>query len=181
MDCVWARGAGPSRSVSQRRGRSDCRQSRDSAARGRSHRRLCANRRTSARRRHPPSRRFLEPFSRSSHVRTSPSRNKLAMSSGSNAPRPVFNRLRRGTPKVSEETPMNAKVLLTIVFALLPSLALAQSSDQTKSRANEAEQASAPGKNGNGSDANGAATPGGAESDANATTAPSSKPPSQAQ
>jgi hypothetical protein len=76
---------------------------------------------------------------------------------------------------------MNAKVLLTIVFALLPSLALAQSSDQTKSKANQAGQASAPGKNGNGSDANGAATPGGAESDANATTAPSSKPPSQAQ
>ena len=108
-------------------------------------------------------------------------RNKLAMSSGSNAPRPVFNCLGRGTPKVSEETPMNARVLVTIVFALLPSLALAQSSDQTKSKANEAEQASAPGKNGNGSDANGAATPGGAESDANATTAPSSKPPSQAQ
>jgi hypothetical protein len=80
---------------------------------------------------------------------------------------------------------MNAKVLLTIVFALLPSLALAQSSDQTKNKANqsgnETGQAWAPGKNGNGSDANGAATPGGAGSDANATTAPSSKPPSQAQ
>jgi hypothetical protein len=75
---------------------------------------------------------------------------------------------------------MNAKVLATMVFALLPSLALAQSSDQTKSKANQAGnetgQASAPGKNGNGSDANGAATPGGAGSDANATTAPSSKP-----
>jgi hypothetical protein len=80
---------------------------------------------------------------------------------------------------------MNARVLVTIVFALLPSLALAQSSDQTKSKANqsgdEIGQASAPGKNGNGSDANGAATPGGAGSDANGTTAPSSKPPSQAQ
>jgi hypothetical protein len=80
---------------------------------------------------------------------------------------------------------MNAKILPTIVFALLPSLALAQFSDQTKNNANqsgnETGQVSAPGKNGNGSDANGAATPGGAESDANATTAPSSKPPSQAQ
>jgi hypothetical protein len=35
---------------------------------------------------------------------------------------------------------MNARVLVTIVFALLPSLALAQSSDQTKSKANEAGQ-----------------------------------------
>jgi hypothetical protein len=80
---------------------------------------------------------------------------------------------------------MNAKVLLTIVFALLPSMALAQSSDQTKNNASQSGkktgQTSAPGKNGNGSDANGAATPGGAGSDANATTAPSSKPPSQAQ
>ena len=78
---------------------------------------------------------------------------------------------------------MNARVLVTIAFALLPSLALAQSSDQTKNNANqsgnETGQASAPGKNGNGSDANGAVTPGGAGSDANATTAPSSKPPSQ--
>ena len=78
---------------------------------------------------------------------------------------------------------MNAKVLATIMFALLPSLALAQSSDQTKTSANQsgnAGQSSAPGKNGNGSDANGAATPGDSGSDANATTAPSSKPPSQA-
>jgi hypothetical protein len=78
---------------------------------------------------------------------------------------------------------MNAKVLATIMFALLPSLALAQSSDQTKGKpnqsGNESGQGSPAGKNGNGSDANGAATPGGAESDANATTAPSSKPPSQ--
>jgi hypothetical protein len=70
---------------------------------------------------------------------------------------------------------MNARVLVTLAFALLASLALAQSSDQTKNNANqsgnETGQASAPGKNGNGSDANGAATPGGAESDANATTA----------
>jgi hypothetical protein len=75
---------------------------------------------------------------------------------------------------------MNAKLLATIMFALLPNLTLAQSSDQTKSKTNqsgnEAAEASAPGKNGNGSDANGAVTPGGAGSDANATTAPSSKP-----
>jgi hypothetical protein len=86
-------------------------------------------------------------------------------------------------PKVSEETPMNAKVLATIMFALLLGLAPAQSSEQMKSNANgsgnESGQGSPAGKNGNGSDANGAATPGGAESDANATTAPSSKPPSQ--
>jgi hypothetical protein len=106
----------------------------------------------------------------SAAVRTSPGRNKLAMSSGSNAPRPVLNCLRRGTPKVSEETPMNGKVLATMMFALLPSLALAQSSDQRKSQANQSGngsgQASAPGKNGNGSDANGATTPDGAQSDA---------------
>jgi hypothetical protein len=79
---------------------------------------------------------------------------------------------------------MNAKVLATMMFALLPSVALAQSSDATKSQANQSGngsgQGTPAGKNGNGSDANGAATPGGAESDANATTAPSSKPPSQA-
>jgi hypothetical protein len=75
---------------------------------------------------------------------------------------------------------MNAKVLATMMFALLPSAALAQSSDQTKSQANQSGGQGAPaGTNGNGSDANGASTPGGAESDANATTAPSSKPPTQ--
>jgi hypothetical protein len=78
---------------------------------------------------------------------------------------------------------MNAKAVATIIFAFLASPALAQSSDQTKSQANQfdntSRQGSPAGKNGNGSDANGAATPGGAESDANATTAPSSKPPSQ--
>ena len=65
---------------------------------------------------------------------------------------------------------MNGKVLATMMFALLPSLALAQSSDQRKSQANQSGngsgQASAPGKNGNGSDANGATTPDGAQSDA---------------
>jgi hypothetical protein len=75
---------------------------------------------------------------------------------------------------------MNAKVLATIMFVLVPCLALAQSSDQTKSRmtqsGDQAGQGASAGKNGNGSDANGAATPGGG-SDANVTTAPSSKPP----
>jgi hypothetical protein len=79
---------------------------------------------------------------------------------------------------------MKAKVLATILFALLPSLALAQSGDPMKSQANQSGngsgQGTPAGKNGNGSDANGAATPSGAESDANATTAPSSKPPPQA-
>jgi uncharacterized membrane protein len=81
---------------------------------------------------------------------------------------------------------MNAKALATIMFVLVPSLALAQSSDQTKSKANQSgneagKGSSSEGSNGNGSDANGAATPGGSGSDANATTAPSSKPPSQTQ
>ena len=78
---------------------------------------------------------------------------------------------------------MNAKVLATIMFALLPSVALAQSSDQTKSQREpigEASRATPAGKNGNGSDANGACDAGRRESDANATTAPSSKPPAQA-
>ena len=74
---------------------------------------------------------------------------------------------------------MNAKVLATIVVLLAPSLALAQSSDQTQGKANQsgkgADQGPPPGRNGNGSDANGAATPSGAGSDANASTAPSSK------
>ena len=57
---------------------------------------------------------------------------------------------------------MNAKVLTIMMFALLPSAALAQSSDQTKSQANQSGGQGTPaGKNGNGSDANGALTPGG--------------------
>jgi hypothetical protein len=76
---------------------------------------------------------------------------------------------------------VKGKVLAAIMFALLPNLALAQASDQTQGKTNQSgnEAGSAPGKNGNGSDGNGAATPGGAASDANATTAPTSKPPSQ--
>jgi hypothetical protein len=78
---------------------------------------------------------------------------------------------------------MNPKVLATMMLVLVPGLALAQSSDQTKSKTTQSgnEAGQRPGKNGNGSDANGAATPGDSGSDANATTAPSSKPPSQAQ
>jgi hypothetical protein len=164
--------------------------SQDSAARGRSSATspnpIDAAARTGARALGAVIRQAVVFSNSSAAVRTSPSRNKLAMSSGSNAPRPVLNCLRRSERlKFPSETPMNAKVLATLVFALLPSAALAQSSDQTKGKANpsrnETGQGSAPGKNGNGSDANGAATPGGAESDANATTAPSSKPPSQAQ
>ncbi len=54
---------------------------------------------------------------------------------------------------------MIAKVLATIMFALLPSLALAQSSDQTEGKTNQSgnEAGQAPGRNGKGSDANGAA------------------------
>jgi hypothetical protein len=67
------------------------------------------------------------------------------------------------------------------MFVPVPCLALAQSSDQTKSRmtqsGDQAGQGASAGKGGNGSDANGAATPGGGASDANATAAPSSKPP----
>ena len=52
---------------------------------------------------------------------------------------------------------MNAKVLATLMFALVPSLASAQSGDQAQGKpnqsGNEAGQASASGKNGNGSDA----------------------------
>ena len=67
------------------------------------------------------------------------------------------------------------------MFVPVPCLALAQSSDQTKSKmtqsGDQAGQGASAGKGGNGSDANGAATPGGGASDANATAAPSSKPP----
>lgn len=75
---------------------------------------------------------------------------------------------------------MNAKVPAAVILVLVPNLALAQSNDQTQGKGNqsgkEAGQGDSRGKNGNGSDANGAAIPGGAESDANASTAPSSKP-----
>jgi hypothetical protein len=77
---------------------------------------------------------------------------------------------------------MNAKILGTIVFVLVPGLALAQTSDQTlasidKSGAQASLRGPWLGSRANGSDGNGCMTPSGGESDANATTAPSSKPP----
>jgi hypothetical protein len=118
------------------------------------------------------------------HGDAAPSRNKLATTADQTRRDGVQQMEGRWPRKVSEQTPMNAKFLATIMVAFLPALALAQS-DQKKSKAdqpgNESGQTSAAGKNGNGSDANGAATPGGAGSDSNATTAPSSKPPSKAQ
>ncbi len=77
---------------------------------------------------------------------------------------------------------MNAKVLGTIVLVLIPSLALAQTSVQTLASINKSAShviAHEPwlGSGANGSDGNGCMTPSGGESDANATTAPSSRPP----
>jgi hypothetical protein len=79
-------------------------------------------------------------------------------------------------------TRINAKILGTIVFVLLPTLAAAQSGGQTlasidKSAARVRQSAPWLGSGANGSDGNGCMTPSGGESDANATTAPSSKPP----
>ena len=76
---------------------------------------------------------------------------------------------------------MNAKILAILVFVLVPSLALAQSGGQTVASVEKsAAQVSQPGpwlgSGANGSDGNGCITPSGGESDANATTAPSSKP-----
>ena len=77
---------------------------------------------------------------------------------------------------------MNAKILGAIVFVLIPSLVLAQSGGQTLASVDKSStqvSAHAPwlGSGANGSDGNGCMTPSGGESDANATTAPSSKPP----
>jgi hypothetical protein len=77
---------------------------------------------------------------------------------------------------------MNAKVLVTIVFVLVPGLALAQTGGQIlasvdKSSAQVSSHAPWLGSGANGSDGNGCVTPSGGDSDANATTAPSSKPP----
>jgi hypothetical protein len=76
----------------------------------------------------------------------------------------------------------NAKVLGTIAFIFLPSLTLAQTSGETvasvdKSGAQVSQRTPWLGSGANGSDGNGCVTPSGGESDANATTAPSSKPP----
>jgi hypothetical protein len=77
---------------------------------------------------------------------------------------------------------MNARILGAIAFVLVPSLALAQSAGETLASVNKSGiQASSPGpwlgSGANGSDGAGCMTPSGGESDANAITAPSSKPP----
>jgi hypothetical protein len=77
---------------------------------------------------------------------------------------------------------MNAKILGTMVLVLVPSLALAQTDGETmvgvgKSAAQVTQRGPWLGSGANGSDGNGCMTPSGGESDANATTAPSSKPP----
>jgi hypothetical protein len=77
---------------------------------------------------------------------------------------------------------MNAKILATVFFVLTPGLALAQSGGETlasvdKPGAKVTLHAPWLGSGANGSDGNGCVTPSGGESDANATTAPSSKPP----
>ncbi len=73
---------------------------------------------------------------------------------------------------------MNIKILATIVFVLVPGLALAQSAGETLANVTKA---SSPGpwlgSGGNGSDGNGSITPSRGEFDAHHTTAPSSKPP----
>ena len=79
-------------------------------------------------------------------------------------------------------TTMSAKIFGTIVFVLVPSLALAQTSGETlasvdKSGAEVSQRGPWLGSGANGSDGNGCMTPSGGESDANATTAPSSKRP----
>jgi hypothetical protein len=80
---------------------------------------------------------------------------------------------------------MTARILTAIVFLLIPTLAPAQTSQtqgKTDLARNEAGKPSPSlGKSGNGSDGNGGATPIDQKfdkgSDANATNAPSSKPP----
>jgi hypothetical protein len=77
---------------------------------------------------------------------------------------------------------MNAKILAILVFVVAPGLALAQTAGQTlasvdKSTDQVSSHAPWLGSGANGSDGNGCMTPSGGESDANAATAPSSKPP----
>ena len=77
---------------------------------------------------------------------------------------------------------MNAKVLGTIVFILIPNLAFAQYGRESlasvdKSGAQATLRGPWLGSGANGSDANGSITPSRGEFDAHHTTAPSSKPP----
>jgi hypothetical protein len=79
-------------------------------------------------------------------------------------------------------TTMSAKIFGTIVFVLVPDLALAQTSGETlasvdKSGAQVSQRGPWLGSGANGSDGNGCMTPSSGESDANAITAPSSKAP----
>ena len=74
-------------------------------------------------------------------------------------------------------TRISTKILGVIVFILVPSLAFAQYGRETVARIDKSGiQTSQPGP-WLGSRANGSTTPSGGESDANAITAPSSKPP----
>jgi len=77
---------------------------------------------------------------------------------------------------------MNARVLGAIVFVLVPSLALTQASGETlasidKLGAQVSQHGLWLGSGANGSDGAGCMTPSGGDCDANATAAPSSKPP----
>jgi hypothetical protein len=74
---------------------------------------------------------------------------------------------------------MNAKILGTIVFVLVPDLALAQTGGQTLASVDQLGALVSPwlGSGANGSDGNGSITPSRGEFDAHHTTAPSSKPP----
>jgi hypothetical protein len=80
-------------------------------------------------------------------------------------------------------TAMNAKILGGIVLVLIPSLALAQTAGQTLASVDKSGIRASQhgpwlgGSGANGSDGAGCVTPSGGESDANAFTAPSSKPP----
>jgi hypothetical protein len=77
---------------------------------------------------------------------------------------------------------MNAKILATVMLVLIPSVTLSQTGGQTLASVDKSsDQVSSHGpwlgSGANGSDGNGCVTPSGGESDANAVTAPSSKPP----
>jgi hypothetical protein len=77
---------------------------------------------------------------------------------------------------------INIKILAIVMFVVMPGLALAQSVGETlasidKSAGHVVAHEPWLGSGANGSDGNGCVTPSGGESDANATTAPSSRPP----
>ena len=77
---------------------------------------------------------------------------------------------------------MNIKILGVTVLVLVPSLAFAHYGRESLARLDESgaqvtQHGPWLGSGANGSDGNGCMTPSGGESDANATTAPSSKPP----